>query len=112
MENTINIQSLIGTEVRSRANAEKIRLALSNNQNARIIDFNGVSFVSRSFADELCNIMDDNNTIRLMNETPFVKKMIDAVLVGRKRVRQRDDCDDKIVSFSTMDELSKYMNNM
>lgn len=112
MENNINIRSLIGSEVRSRTNAEKIANALLNNKKICIIDFDGVTFISRSFADELCNIMDQNSRIRLVNETPFVKRMIDVVLAGRKRVRQREDSDNSIISFSSIDELKEFMQSI
>lgn len=109
MEKAISIRSLIGSEVRSRTNAEKIAAALADNGEVYIIDFEGVTFVSRSFADELCNMMDQNSKIRLINEDPFVKRMIDIVLAGRKRLRQREDNNDSIISFSTIDELKKFM---
>lgn len=111
MEKIIDIKSLIGIEVRSRTNAEMLRNVIQGDNNVYIIDFKDVTFVSRSFADELCNIMDENNKIRLTNETFFVKKMIDTVLAGRKRVRQRDDKDD-IITLSTIDELNEFMKKL
>lgn len=107
MEKSISIKMLIGEEVRSRINAEKIRKAIANSDNTHILDFNGVAFVSRSFADELCTILDENSTLRLINETSLVKKMIDTVLAGRKRVRQRDQSSD-IVKLENMDDLHDY----
>lgn len=111
----VSIQTLIGTEVRSRNNADKVRLALEVNNGSdtpRIIDFSGVSFVSRSFADELCNIMDENKDVKLANETDFVKRMIDTVLSGRKRVRQRPINEDRIVNCSTMEELKQVLERL
>lgn len=109
MEKMININSLIGTEVRSRTNAEKVRAALKSDTEVLIIDFSGVTFVSRSFADELCNIMDEDKRIKLSGENPFVRKMIDIVLASRKRVRVRNGNEDEIVTLSTMDALSNFL---
>lgn len=103
---------LIGPEVRFRSNADKIRSAMSGCCESYVIDFEGVAFVSRSFADELCNIMDENQKIRLINESPSVKKMIDTVLSGRKRIRQRNNDDDSLVSVSSLDELSELLKSM
>lgn len=103
---------LIGSEVRSRSNADKIRSVMSECCESYVFDFEGVDFVSRSFADELCNIMDENQKIRLINETPSVKKMIDTVLSGRKRIRQRNNDDDSLVSVSSLDELSELLKSM
>lgn len=111
MEKSISIKELIGSEVRSRSNAEKIRDAIKKDSDFNLLDFSGVTFVSRSFADELCIILDENANLRLVNETPFVRKMIDTVLVGRKRVRQRGDNND-IITFSDMDDLCKFLNSI
>lgn len=108
MDKNIALQTLIGTEIRSRTNADKIRKEINDCKNIHILDFNGVTFVSRSFADELCSIMDEHQNVKLANETPFVKKMIDTVLAGRKRVRQRNEHSD-IVSFSNIDDLCDFM---
>lgn len=111
MEKVINIRTLIGTEARLRPNADLIRQALKENEECHVIDFDGVNFVSRSFADELCNILDENNQLRLTNESPLVKRMIDVVLASRKRVRTRDD-DEEIVKLTTMDELEKFVSDI
>ncbi len=108
MEKRIDLQTLIGTEIRSRTNADIIRTEINDCKDSCILDFKGVTFVSRSFADELCSIMDENRNVKLTNETTFVKKMIDTVLTSRKRVRQRNDHSD-IVSFSNIDDLCDFM---
>lgn len=111
MEKSISIKDLIGTEVRSRSNAEKIRNAIKCDSNICLLDFSGVTFVSRSFADELCIILDENANLRLDNETTFVRKMINAVLVGRKRVRQREE-DSDITTISDMNDLFDFLNTI
>ena len=53
----IKISALISSDVRSRSNAEIIRSAIDGISDKVILDFSGVSFVSRSFTDELCSIV-------------------------------------------------------
>ena len=54
----IKISTLISGKVRSRSNAEIIRSAIDGISDKIILDFSGVSFVSRSFTDELCSIVE------------------------------------------------------
>jgi len=109
MENIINIKSLLGCSLRSRCNAEKIRVEVKNYNGICLLDFNGVSFISRSFSDELCNIMDDYPSVKLINEEEAVSKMINIVLISRKRVRKREYNDDMIIEFDTMKGLYDYI---
>ena len=60
MGNVLLISELIGTNVRSRSNAGIIQAVIDGVKEGVTLDFREVTFVSRSFADELCNIMDDN----------------------------------------------------
>ena len=77
----IKISTLISSDVRSRSNAEIIRSAIDGISDKIILDFSGVSFVSRSFTDELCSIVEHckNITIDMINMSEIVKTMIEAV---------------------------------
>ena len=63
------MSELIGTELRSRAEAKKV-LDWFNSyaKNDVVIDYVGVRFISRSFADELCGIIDDMNKLYHISE--------------------------------------------
>ena len=50
METIIKVIDLLGSDIRSRLNAEKIRNRIDGQT---VVDFSGVKFMSRSFADEL-----------------------------------------------------------
>ena len=67
MGKVIKIAELIGTDVRSRSNAGIIQAEIDGEVNEVIIDFSKVTFVSRSFVDELCNIMEKCNNVKLEN---------------------------------------------
>ena len=51
----IKLYDLFGTEIRSRSNADVLREKILD-CNISIIDLSQITFISRSFADELCNL--------------------------------------------------------
>ena len=53
MHYNVKISELISADIRSRANANIIRSAIDGVDGKIILDFEGVSFISRSFTDEL-----------------------------------------------------------
>ena len=109
----IKISTLISSDVRSRSNAEIIRSAINGISDKIILDFSGVSFVSRSFTDELCSIVEHckNITIDMINMSEIVKTMIEAVEKGRKNRRIRTKDDSEIKEFDDIKSLSKFHSN-
>ena len=107
----IKISALISSDVRSRSNAEIIRSAIDGISDKVILDFSGVSFVSRSFTDELCSIVENckNITIDMANMSEIVKTMIEAVKKGRENRRVRIKDDSEIKEFDDMESLSKFL---
>lgn len=107
----IKISALISSDVRSRSNAEIIRSAIDGISDKVILDFSGVSFVSRSFMDELCSIVEHckNITIDMANMSEIVKTMIEAVKKGRENRRVRIKDDSEIKEFDDMESLSKFL---
>ena len=49
--------------------------------------FEGVSFISRSFTDELYNVLEEHKNISFTNTSDNIKAMLDAVEKGRKSTR-------------------------
>lgn len=109
MGKTIRISELIGTDVRSRSNAGIIQSALDGEKDCVALDFAEVTFVSRSFADELCNILDNSNNVRLIHTCQMVQSMIDAVKEGRSQKRIRVEDHSEIKEFDTMESLSSFL---
>jgi hypothetical protein len=63
------MSELIGKELRSRAEAKKVLDWFdSYAKNDVVIDYVGVRFISRSFADELCGIIEDMNKLYTISE--------------------------------------------
>ncbi len=109
MEKIFKVSELIGTDIRSRSNAEIIRGAIDGVKGEIVLDFSGVSFISRSFTDELCAIMEQSDKIRLSGTTDFVKSMIETVASGRTRKRERHKEDSEMKEFKDIESLSEFL---
>lgn len=105
--NRIVIKNICGTEVLSRSNVRKLYDIVDDTTAS--IDMSGVSFVSRSAADELCNLTAKHPQLRLEGSSDDVNTMLDVVRKGRARTRVLDS-NAKIsttVNCKTMDDLKK-----
>lgn len=112
MGKVIKIAELIGTDVRSRSNAGIIQAEIDGEVNEVLIDFSKVTFVSRSFVDELCNIMEKCNNVKLENTTLFIQSMIDAVKQGRNQKRVRSSDNSEIKEFEDIESLSSFLSTI
>lgn len=109
MDKVFYISELISTDIRSRANANIIRSAIDGIESNIVLDFDGVKFISRSFADELYNVMEEHNGITLTNESDFVKSMMDAVTQGRKNKRTSFEESSEIKEIKDMKGLESFL---
>ncbi len=109
MGKIIKIAEIIGTDVRSRSNAGIIQAEIDGEVNEVTIDFSNVTFVSRSFVDELCNIMDKCDNVKLKNMTSFIQSMVDAVKQGRNQKRVRNNDNSEIKEFEDIESLSSFL---
>lgn len=110
------MSELIGTELRSRTEANKILANIANRRiDFFILDFNGVSFISRSFADELCSIIEnlENNgcKIHLINESSVVSITLKIVLSNRNRPKNIV-YSGEIKIFNDMEHLSEFLSTI
>jgi hypothetical protein len=104
----ISIKDFIGAEVRSRSNAKTLRKQLDNNH-SRTVDMEGVTFISRSFADELYNISHDYGHVNFINRNNTVKSTMDAVWASRKKKRIRPNKEARVEEVSTMEDLFNFL---
>ena len=74
-----------------------------------IIDMEGVTFISRSFTDELYNLTQDYNNVHFLNKEENVQKMMDIVWKGRKKKRTRNTESVIMKNFTSIDEFSKFL---
>ena len=106
METIIKVIDLLGSDIRSRLNAEKIRNRIDGQT---VMDFSGVKFMSRSFADELYNICHGNALVRLEGMSEFVHSMYNTVSDGRQRKRVRKEDNGEILKFDKVESLSEFL---
>lgn len=114
MKKKIKIAELLSTDVRSRSNAEKIRGEIKKNSKEVVLDFSGVTFISRSFTDELYTVISvcKNKHIDLINTSDVVASMLKAVKSGREKKRVRPNNDSEIKEFDDMESLSHYLSTI
>lgn len=105
----IEIAKIISTDIRSRSNAEIIRAAIDGISEKITLDFSSVTFISRSFTDELCNILDSCTNLEITNTSDFVKSMIDTVSKSRKTKRVFTQDNSEIKEFNDMKSLSAFL---
>lgn len=107
MAHSINLFNLFGAEIRSRSNVEKLRRSMSD-INGSVMDMSGVVFISRSFADELCILIEQG--AKVVNAYGIVESMINVVQTGRNKKRIHTDEQATIIKMDDMKSLSEYLN--
>lgn len=105
----LKVKEICGSEVLSRANARKLYDYLDND--TVTIDLSGVSFVSRSVADEICVIIETYPDLRLCGMREDVAMMIELVRKGRKIKREPIPKATVSMTFNcrTMDDLRRAL---
>ena len=108
----IKIAILISKDIRSRANAEIIKSVIDGIDENITLDFTGVTFISRSFADELYNLQSDHKNISLDGMADFVSSMYKTVVQGRlsKRVFKHETSEIKVCE--DMGSLSSFLSTI
>lgn len=109
MDKTLKIATLISTDIRSRSNADKIRSAIGHAKDKVVLDFSDVTFISRSFADELYNVADEHGNLHMANMNDMVNSMLNAVYSGRHRKRSINTDKSDMKSFCDMESLSAFL---
>ena len=108
-EEIINISQLLeSTDIRSRFNAKIIYAAIDGVQENVILDFFGIKFMSRSFADELYNLLSTHQNVTARNMSNDVSDMYNIVSRSRNSRRQRSvDDTTEIVTAKDMKSLAE-----
>lgn len=111
MEKVIKLAELLSKDIRSRRNADAIRKELSGMDSGKVIlDMTDVVFMSRSFADELLNIISENNQYEfsLENMCEEVKTMLSLVETGRKSKRTRPTSNSSFTELKDMESVRNF----
>ncbi len=111
MKQIIKLQDIFGEELYTRSRAAELRSYVDNNADEVVLDMKGIAFTSRSFADEICNLIDSmkDKCFLLTNQTEDVKTMISKVSESRNRERIHGIANANMLEFSDMESLSSYL---
>lgn len=110
MEQTYHLSSEIGTELLARSKAAALAVKIEKEEGNVTLDFMNVMFVSRSFADELCNINDAfKNRISFVNMSKDIEDMINTVAEIRTRGREKGHNPARFLDFDDVESLSEFM---
>lgn len=109
MDKVIKIAELLSTDIRSRANANLIRAEIEGVSGNITLDFANVTFISRSFTDELYNVMSGHGNITLAQMSDIVESMWNAVSKGRNMQRRPLKGHSEIKEFEDMKSLESFL---
>jgi hypothetical protein len=114
MKQTIRLYDIFGSDLFSRSRASQLLSNVDINTDEVTLDFTGVNFISRSFADELCNIIEDNKHLKisLSGQNSEVDIMLSRVREGRAQERKRGIARPRMYEFNNMESLSSFLLNM
>ena len=112
MKQTIKLYDIYSADLFTRSRASELRSSINDGADEVILDFEGINFMSRSFADEVCNIIDDlpSKAFAFINQNEDVEAMMTIVREGRNRERIRGVGNAKIYEFKDMESLSAFLN--
>ena len=111
MKQTIRLQDIYNADLYTRSRASELRACIKEDADEVTLDFEGIGFMSRSFADEVCNIIDDlrDKTFTFTGQNDDVATMMTKVRDGRSRERKRGVGNAKMYEFKDMESLSKFL---
>ncbi len=111
MKQIIKLQDIFGEELYTRSRATELRSIVNNDANDVVLDMKGIVFISRSFADEIWNLIDSmtDKKFSWANQIEEVKTMTSKVSESRNRERIRGIANANMLEFRDMDSLSSYL---
>lgn len=111
MKQTIIFKDLFNTELYTRSKATELKDIIRADADEVEFNFSDVTFMSRSFADELYNIIDTfkNKSFIYTHQNDVVETMMTKVAEGRSRERNRGISNPKILEFKDQKSLEEYL---
>ena len=111
MKQTIRLQDIYSADLYTRSRASELRACINDEADEVTLDFEGIGFMSRSFADEVCNIIDDikDKYFTLVNQNNDVAMMMTKVRDGRNRERKRGVGNAKMYEFDDIEKLEEFL---
>ena len=108
----VSISTSIGSDLRTRSFFRRdIEKLISNNSGEIIMDFSEVRFISRSVADEICNVLSDHPNLSAVGMLGDVYMMFSVVRRGREQPRIYPTGNIKVIDFNTLDEMDEFFSS-
>lgn len=111
MKQTIKLYDIYHADLFSRAKASILADIVSPEADTVTLDFEGITFMSRSFADELYNtvIAHPDKTFEYICRNDDICAIMEKVADGRTRERQLGIPPAQMFSFDSQSKLSEFL---
>lgn len=111
MTQTIKLYDIYHADLFSRAKAAQLSEHINSEADTIILNFDGITFMSRSFADELYNIVMafPSKTFRYHGRNKDIFTMMKKVAEGRTHERRIGIPPAQMLSFDSQNKLSDFL---
>ena len=111
MTQTLSLRDIYCADLFSRAKAAELASHISTDADSVVLDFTGITFMSRSFADELYNVIAAQapRTFDFAGRSHDIDSLMQKVADGRTRERQLGIQHPQMLTFDTKENLSKFL---
>lgn len=111
MTQTIKLIDIYSADLFTRSMAVNVLNAIDSNSEKVILDFENIGFMSRSFTDELYNIMDSFPKIGFcfINQNEVIRNMVEAVKTGRNKERELGISHAKMYQCDSLESFNRYL---
>lgn len=111
MTQTIRLYDIYRTDLFSRAKAAELAGHINSEADSVLLDFNGINFMSRSFADELFNVIAAQapRVFSFEGRSQDIDVLMQKVADGRSRERQLGIQHPQMLTFDTKDTLAEFL---
>lgn len=111
MKQIIKLYDIYHADLFSRAKATLLADIISPEVNTVILDFEGIGFMSRSFTDELYNIViaHPDKNFSYIGRNDDLCGMMEKVADGRKRERQLGIPPAQMLTFDSQSKLAAFL---
>lgn len=106
---TIVLKDRIGTFLQTRKSAKELLKLIETDST---LDFIDVTFMTRSFADEICCILDHNPNVKVINMDTAVRTLFDIVKESRLKPRENHISDSEVLTFNDVESFLAYLNTI
>lgn len=111
MTQTIRLYDIYHADLFSRAKAALLVSYINSDADTIILDFDSITFMSRSFTDELYNIVTSmhGKTFRYSGRNDDIRVMMEKVADGRTRERQLGIPPAQMLTFDSQSKLADFL---